>query len=81
MKEETPKPVASNVIIYSTHDGNVKVDIVNTINYHLKEIYKSSELQAVRTIRNFRTVQFRHFQVPCINNKNKHESRRINARN
>jgi hypothetical protein len=78
MKEETPKPVESNVIIYSTPDGHVKVDIVysdesfwmsqkrmaelfgvevNTINYHLKEIYKSSELQAVRTIRNFRTVQ------------------------
>jgi hypothetical protein len=30
---------------------------VNTVNYHLKEIYKSSELQEVRTIRNFRTVQ------------------------
>ncbi len=30
---------------------------VNTINYHLKEIYKSSELQEVATIRNFRIVQ------------------------
>ena len=78
MKDETPKPVESSVIIYSTPDGHVKVDIVysdetfwmtqkrlaelfgvevNTINYHLKEIFKSSELQADRTIRNFRTVQ------------------------
>ena len=30
---------------------------VNTINYHLKEIYKSSELQEAATIRNFRIVQ------------------------
>ncbi len=30
---------------------------VNTINYHLKEIYKSSEIQEKRTIRNFRIVQ------------------------
>jgi hypothetical protein len=65
MKEETPKPVESNMIIYSTPDGHVKVDIVysdesfwmtqkrmaelfgvevNTINYHLKEIFKSGEL-------------------------------------
>lgn len=27
---------------------------VNTINYHLKEIYKSNELQKSATIRNFR---------------------------
>lgn len=30
---------------------------VNTINYHLKEIYKSRELQQLATIRNFRIVQ------------------------
>ena len=30
---------------------------VNTINYHLKEIYKSGELQQSATIRNFRIVQ------------------------
>ncbi len=30
---------------------------VNTINYHLKEIYKSSEIQMQGTIRNFRIVQ------------------------
>ncbi len=30
---------------------------VNTINYHLKEIYKSGEIQQERTIRKFRIVQ------------------------
>lgn len=30
---------------------------INTINYHLKEIYKSNELQEAATIRNFRIVQ------------------------
>ena len=30
---------------------------VNTINYHLKEIYKSGEIEENRTIRNFRIVQ------------------------
>jgi len=30
---------------------------VNTINYHLKEIFKSGELQQLSTIRNFRIVQ------------------------
>ena len=30
---------------------------VNTINYHIKEIYKSGELQEEATIRNFRIVQ------------------------
>jgi hypothetical protein len=30
---------------------------VNTINYHLKEIYKSGELQGAATIRSFRIVQ------------------------
>ncbi len=30
---------------------------VNTINYHLKELYKSLEITEERTIRNFRIVQ------------------------
>jgi len=30
---------------------------VNTINYHLKEIFKSGELQEVSTIRKIRIVQ------------------------
>ena len=30
---------------------------VNTINYHLKEIYKSFEIQETGTIRKFRIVQ------------------------
>lgn len=30
---------------------------VNTINYHLKEIYKNAEIQEDRTIRKFRIVQ------------------------
>ena len=30
---------------------------VNTINYHLKEIYKTSEIEENRTIRKFRIVQ------------------------
>jgi hypothetical protein len=30
---------------------------VNTINYHLKEIYKSQELEEAATIRKFRIVQ------------------------
>jgi hypothetical protein len=30
---------------------------VNTVNYHLKEVYKSNEIEENRTIRNFRIVQ------------------------
>jgi hypothetical protein len=30
---------------------------VNTINYHLKEIYKTGEQNEISTIRNFRMVQ------------------------
>jgi len=30
----------------------------NTINYHLKEIYKSGEIEENRTIRKFRSVRF-----------------------
>ena len=33
---------------------------VNTINYHLKEIYKSSELQEAATIRSFRKIGRAH---------------------
>lgn len=75
MKEEMTKPVESNLIIYSTPDGHVKVDIVysdesfwmtqkrmaelfgvevNTINYHLKEIFKSGELSEDPVIRKIR---------------------------
>lgn len=69
------KPMESNVIIYSTPDGYVKVDIVysdesfwmtqkrmaelfgvevNTVNYHLKEIFKSGELEEDSVIRKIR---------------------------
>jgi hypothetical protein len=30
---------------------------VNTVNYHLKEIFRSGELQATATVRKFRIVQ------------------------
>lgn len=35
---------------------NVSVE-VNTINYHLKEIFETHELEENRTIRKIRTVQ------------------------
>ena len=68
----------NNIIIYTTPEGNVNVQVqfedgtfwltqkrmaelfgveVNTINYHLKEIFKSGELQENSTIRIFRIVQ------------------------
>lgn len=68
----------SEIILYNTPQGNVKVEIffedetfwlsqkkmselfdveVHTINYHLKEIFKSGELDESSTIRNFRIVQ------------------------
>lgn len=68
----------SEIILYSTPQSNIKVEIffedetfwlsqkkmvelfdveVNTINYHLKEIFKSGELDESSTIRNFRIVQ------------------------
>ena len=68
----------NNIILYTTPDGNVNVQVqledgtfwltqkrmaelfgveTNTINYHLKEIFKSGELQEVATIRKIRIVQ------------------------
>ena len=68
----------SEIILYTTPQGDVKIDIrfedetfwltqkklaalfdveVNTINYHLKEIFKSEELSEDSTIRIFRIVQ------------------------
>lgn len=68
----------SNIILYTTPQGNVKIEIryegetfwltqkklaelfgveVNTINYHLKEIFKSGELDENATIRKIRIVQ------------------------
>src|SRR5690554_4882915 len=68
----------SEIILYTTPNGDVKIDIrfedetfwlsqkkmaelvgveVHTINYHLKEIFKSGELDEMATIRKIRTVQ------------------------
>lgn len=68
----------NNIILYSTPDGHVNVQVqfedgtfwltqkrmadlfgveVNTINYHLKEIFKSQELEEGATIRKIRIVQ------------------------
>lgn len=68
----------SEIIFYTTPNGEVKLDIrfedetfwlsqkkmaelfgveVHTINYHLKEIFKSGELDEMATIRKIRTVQ------------------------
>ena len=68
----------TNFLIYTTPDGNVKVEAflhdeniwltqkkmaelfnveVNTINYHIKEIFKSGELSESSTTRKFRIVQ------------------------
>lgn len=68
----------SEIILYTTPNGEVKLDIrfedetfwlsqkkmaelfgveVHTINYHLKEIFKSGELDEMATIRKIRTVQ------------------------
>src|SRR5690606_36472951 len=68
----------SEIILYTTPQGNIKVEIrfeeetfwltqkklaelfgveVNTINYHLKEIFKSGELEENATIRKLRIVQ------------------------
>lgn len=68
----------SSIILYTTPQGKVTVDIhfenetfwmsqkkmgelfgveVNTINYHLKEIFRSGELEESSTIRKFRIVQ------------------------
>lgn len=68
----------SEIILYTTPQGNVKIEIrfeeetfwltqkklaelfdveVNTINYHLKEVFKSGELNENSTIRKIRIVQ------------------------
>lgn len=68
----------NNIILYTTSDGHVNVQVqfedgtfwltqkrmselfgveVNTINYHLKEIFKSGELEENPTIRKIRIVQ------------------------
>lgn len=68
----------SEIILYTTPNGEVKLDIrfddetfwlsqkkmaelfgveVHTINYHLKEVFKSGELDEMATIRKIRTVQ------------------------
>ena len=68
----------NNIILYTTPDGNVNVQVqfedgtfwltqkrmaelfgveVHTINYHLKEIFKSGEIQEDSTIRKIRIVQ------------------------
>ena len=52
----------NKILLYTTSEGNINVQIqfedgVNTINYHLKEIFKSGELQENSTIRKIRIVQ------------------------
>lgn len=68
----------SEIILYTTPNGDVKIDIrfedetfwltqkklaalfdveVHTVNYHLKEIFKSGELSEDSTIRKYRIVQ------------------------
>jgi hypothetical protein len=77
MTEEN-KPPISDIILYSSPEGHVHVEVlfgeetfwlsqkqmatlfgveVNTINYHLKEIFSSKELSEEATIRKFRIVQ------------------------
>lgn len=71
-------PYESEVVLYSTPEGEVRVEVlyssesfwlsqrkmadlfgveVSTINYHLKEIYASGELDEKATVRKFRIVQ------------------------
>ncbi len=73
MEKESPQ--FNDILLYTTADGIVRVDVlyedesfwlsqkkmaelfgveVNTINYHLKEIFKSTELEEISVIRNFR---------------------------
>ncbi|MBS3118194.1 virulence RhuM family protein [Candidatus Woesearchaeota archaeon] len=77
-KELTTKEESAEFLLYTSPNGEIKVDVffhneniwltqkkmaelfdveVNTINYHLKEIFKSSELAESSTIRKFRIVQ------------------------
>ena len=78
MKRIFRKLNESNLILYTTQNGQVSVQVqyedgsfwltqkrmaelfnveIPTINYHLKEIYQSSELQIDSTIRKIRIVQ------------------------
>jgi hypothetical protein len=77
MTEESKSPI-SDIILYSSPEGNVHVEVlfgeetfwlsqkqiatlfgveVNTVNYHLKEVFSSRELPEEATIRKFRIVQ------------------------
>jgi hypothetical protein len=77
MSEEN-LPGKNEILLYTTPDGGVRVEVayegetfwlsqkkmaelfgveVNTINYHLKEVYKSNELTELATIRKVRIVQ------------------------
>ena len=77
-KELMPREESTNFLLYTTPEGDIKVDVflhneniwltqkrmaelfnveVNTINYHLKEIFDSHELDEIATIRKFRIVQ------------------------
>lgn len=78
VKELTIKDETTGFLLYTSPNGEIKVDVfyhkeniwltqkrmaelfnveVNTINYHLKEIFKSGELDESLTIRKFRIVQ------------------------
>ena len=77
-KELTIKDETTEFLLYTSPNGEIKVDVffhkeniwltqkrmaelfdveVNTINYHLKEIFKSGELEEFPTTRKFRIVQ------------------------
>jgi len=78
----------SDIILYSTPDGVVRVEVlyesetfwlsqkriaelfgveVNTINYHLREIFKSRELLEDSVIRKIRITanDGKNYQIPC----------------
>ena len=78
MKQDNLKLNKNQIILYTTANGNVKLEVfikdetlwltqkmmaelfgveVNTINYHLKEIFNSGELEKSSTIRKIRIVQ------------------------
>ena len=76
-KQLTIKDELTEFLLYTTPNGDVKVEIffydenvwltqkrmselfgvgVNTINYHLKEVFKSGELEKKSVIRKYRTT-------------------------
>lgn len=91
MKELTLKNKTGDFLLYTSPQGDIKVEVffqdeniwltqkkmaelfdveINTINYHLKEIFKSRELDEAPTIRRFRIVQkeaeekaFREYEI------------------